>query len=64
MSSTITEHEREAVLKRLKQIAVEFTFPKLTASQAAALMRERMVLESTLARQDLIDRPESAAAQS
>jgi hypothetical protein len=41
-------HERDAVLKRLKQIAVALGHPRWTAKQAAALIREQAELERKL----------------
>ena len=42
-------HERAAVRKRLGQIEVALGHPRLTAKQAAALMREQTELARTLA---------------
>ena len=37
----LSDHERNAVLKRLKQIAVALGRPKLTSEQLEALIEER-----------------------
>jgi hypothetical protein len=47
--ASLAGHERNAVRKRLSQIAVALGHPRLTAGQFAALIRERKKLERTLA---------------
>jgi hypothetical protein len=45
-------HERNAVSKRLAQIEVALGHPRLTAGQAAALIREQKSLKRKLAADD------------
>jgi hypothetical protein len=51
-ATVLTQYERNAVIKRVAQIAVAIGHPQRSAEQIAALLRERASLESTLAADD------------